>query len=179
MYHIDLTTILRVFAQQSGKLDTGLRHIPGVRERCHAQLILINGKVASCIVEGKSGVLFSGGDALRMLQSMGILEWIYTPETQSAASPISTQLSPTLPRIERVTENMAMLFPVRTRLIEPREFALWSRWQRSVYNMTDGSKSVEDIARVLSQPRERILETLSELQRQSAITFLRSPHSRS
>ncbi len=176
MYHIDLTTILRIFAHQNGKLDTDVRHIPGVKERCHARLILSNGKVVSCIVEGKSGVLFLGEDALHMLQRMGILEWTYTPETQNAP-PISTQMSPAPPRSERIAENMLVLFPIRTRLIEPREFASWSRWQRFVYNLADGSKSVDDIAQVLYQPRERIQETLSELQRQGAITLLRSPYS--
>jgi len=178
LYHIDLTTILCVFAHQSGKLDTDLRRVPGVKEHCHAQLFLAEGKVVSCIIEGKSGVWFSGEDALRMLQSVGILEWTYTPTTQTASRPaVSTQLSPILQRTELISRNMVVLFPVRTRRIEQQEFASWSRWQRSVYNLIDGRKSTDDIARVLAQPQERIREILSELQKQGVITLLAEPHS--
>ena len=172
MYRIDLTTILRIFARQSGRLDTEIKRVPGIKEHCHAQLFLSEGKVVSCIVEGNSGVLFSGESALHLLQNMGILEWTYTPTTQSAPPPVSPQLSPIMPFIERSPANAAVLFPTRMRLVQPQELALWSRLQRSVYNLTDGSKSVGDIARVLSQPRERVLETLSELQKQGVIVLL-------
>jgi hypothetical protein len=178
LYRIDLTTILRVFARQSGRLDTEIKRVPGIKEHCHAQLFLSEGKVVSCVIEGNNGVLLSGESALHLLQNIGMLEWTYTPTPQSAPSPpVSPQLSPIMPFIERSPANAVVLFPTRIRLIQPQEFALWSRWLRSVYNLTDGSKSVDDIARVLSQPRERVLEALSELQKQEAIILLPAPRS--
>ncbi len=174
MYRIDLKTILRILAHQSGKLDTTLDYIPGFRERCRAQLLLVEGNVVSCSIEGRDRNLLSGHEALRVLQDMGVLKWTYTPTPQSNPSPHVALLE--APSSRQVPEIHPLSFPTRIRLVEQQEFTSWPRLQRSIYNLADGSKSVEALVRVLSQPYERIVEALSALRIKGVIDLHRNSH---
>ncbi len=160
LYHADLTTALQSLAQQSGELQADLKDVVGMAENCRAHLLLVKGQVTSCSIESKSGVVLSGDAALRTLYLLGTFEWVFTPIPQKAV-PSTPQLL--APRIESRTAILPTSIPVRVRTVNQREFSSWSRLQRSVYNLVDGKKSIEDITRMLSLPQERVIEVLSFL----------------
>ncbi len=187
-YHIDLVTILRILSEQSGELHAHVKNIPGLRERCQVHITFTKGKVTSCVIELRGNPLYSGESAFRLLQAMGDLDWDYSPIVQSspAISALSPSLQPEQPMYERSPVHvrseespyhmpgasiMPTDIPQRLRLIERQEFITWHRALRSVYNLIDEKKSIEEIARLLSFPSERTVECISYLLARRAITL--------
>lgn len=164
-YHIDLETLLRALLRKSGELVALLKNIPGTNEQGRVRIILDRGKVVLCSIEGQNGYLVFGENALRLLLTIGELDWTYTP---SVPQPPSLSATPQVsaPSTRQVPESPVIAltaYPIRLRAIGPQELASWSRLQRSVYSIVDGRKTVADIARVLSYHETRVIEALSVL----------------
>jgi hypothetical protein len=82
-YPIDLQTILRILAQQSGELYTNVKNVNAVRGECRASVVLLEGKIISCEIQQDKRVVLSGKEALQLLLKKGILEWKYVPRASS------------------------------------------------------------------------------------------------
>lgn len=168
LYHTDLTTVLQTLAQQSGELHADLKDVVGLAENCRAHLLLVQGQVTSCSIESKSGIVLSSNTALRTLYLLGTFEWVFTPPSQKAVPPTPQLPSP---HVESRATLLPTSVPLRVGMVNQREFSSWSRVQRSVYNLLDGKKSIEDIARILALHQERVVEVLSFLQMNAMVTL--------
>ncbi len=183
-YHIDLATLLRALARKSGELMAILKNIPGTREQGRVRVTLDKGKIISCSVEGQNGYLAFGENALRLLHSVGELDWTYTPSVsvspvpQSPSLPVTPQEATTA-NLKTTLESPAITlgaYPARLRSVGQQELASWSRLQRSVYSLVDGKKTVADITRILSYQPERITEVLSTMHVARILVLLSQPY---
>lgn len=171
-YHIDLLTILRILSQQSGELHALVKNVPGIKEVCYAQVVIVRGKVTTCSLEGKNSryLYFNGEAAVQKLQKLGELDWTYTPNlvapSRQSSRPQSALSSGGQPAV-----NTYSLHPYRTRKVDAEEFLSWSYLQRAIYNAIDGSRSIEEIARALSTSYEHIQEILFALYSVGVIAF--------
>jgi|SRR5712692_560829 len=173
-YHINLETILRVLSRHSGELRALVKRVPGTKEEGLARVMLDKGKIVSCSIESRIETLYSEDDALRLLQAIGELDWIFIP---SIPQPSSLSVAPQVlsPSTEPILEIFLTAFPVRLRLVGPQELASWPRLHRSVYNLVDGRKTVEAIAQVLSNRHKRVVEALSILRANGIIALSTQP----
>jgi hypothetical protein len=173
---MDLTSVLRVVAQQDGELRANLEQAVGIPEKCYAELQLTGGRITSCAVKSSVGVVLSGNDALQALYMMGVFEWTFTPALSNTPMQQVQQASPSqsralIPNPRQAARSPRPTVPVRTRIVQQHEFASWPRHLRFVYNLIDGNKSVEDIAHILSVHPIKVQEVLAFFQRQGLIAF--------
>ena len=192
-YPLDLVTLLHILSaqRQTGELVAEVR-ISGSRRPGRASLTLYDGTpvLSSCTILLDTSVVLTGTKAFEYLQQAGTLEWVYTakpvhrsrqdnssPATQNPGAQAVPVTSPTPPippippALPTPPISPATAFPVRVRIVSAEEFATLgiNRVYRSVYNMTDGAKSVEDIALLLKKPVETIWNMLSILQERGMI----------
>lgn len=193
MYPIDLQTILQVLANQSGELRTTVKHMANIRGECQASVILSLGKVVSCTILQKGKPVLIGEEAFSLLVGAGILQWEYIPAPSSpprpgnersmgpsgplrpsgSLGPVSPpEMSPVFPARQSGRGEMPSgVFPVQARAVSREEFATWPRLLRFIYQLSTGDKTVDDIARLLSVPNERVKTALLSLIQQKAIVL--------
>ena len=183
MYSIDLQTILRVLANQSGELRTTVKQVADLKRDCQACVSLSFGKVVACVITYNGEPVLMGEEAFQMLMHKGILEWEYLPAPPtvslppSSMMPISPSSSPPLLPPQRTQlppswQPTPRVFPVQAYEIPREQLGNWPRQYRFVYQLSTGEKTVEEIARLLSLPPEYIDTILQTLVREGFI-FLR------
>ncbi len=185
-YQLDIETLLSLLyeAGQSGRLSTQLPSgIPGFKQYCQASIGLQEGKIVFCQIEQRNGrVLVSGKQALQILSRSGTREWLLEEfqfhQTPSPAPPSSTTATtaPLLPTQE--TQHGPSIVPQRRTFIDQNALSHFSRQQRRVLNLVDGTRSSERIAILLSsssdpsairQTLQQVEEVLRELELSGAI----------
>ncbi len=185
LYPIDLRTILRILAQQSGELRTSVK-VGNSKGECQVFVALLEGSVVSCEIRQKERIILMGNDAFRFLIEKGILEWKYTPRSGPPQSSLSDEhrvsgaLSSTPAQIPSFSpsspENMAAtVFPVRVRSASAQEISTWPLALRSVYKLSTGEKSVQELAVLLSTSPDRLMPILQDLMSVNAIRLSRHP----
>jgi hypothetical protein len=157
-YTLDLETLLALLGgrKQSGELSTEIGRFPGRRGNgpYHARIILVEGKVNTCLVVAENGwVLADGEEALRGLQAIGELDWSWQATNQGS--------TPTTP------ENPADSSSLIPRLLIPlnkvgRNTLPRRCWQ--VLLLVDGSRSIAQIAHLLALTPPEELEVWQLLQ---------------
>jgi len=189
----DLQTMIRVFAQQNVELRADIAPISGIREAGWARVTLVKGDIVACLIQWKNGEVFSGSQALHMIERVGALTWdCYSltsgkPLSQSLPTqalvvhaqieraPTSIPITP--PQEASPQQTPASLFrpdlvPVRAYAVVPRQqFIQWPRLHRSVFNLVNGYNSIENIASLLNRPYETIAKILADLYAQDIVTF--------
>jgi hypothetical protein len=161
VYPIDLQTLLRVLAQQSGELHTNVKNVGNVKGECSAYLVLHRGKVTACVIENANGSVLKDADAFRFLWDQGILEWKYIPAREAMLATGKSQALQTRQPAEHTSTLGA--FPVRIQQVPDLQRKAWSLTLRSIYNLSTGENSVEEISRVLAISHERVLADLKIL----------------
>ena len=133
----------------------------GSGEPWQAQLTVIEGKV-TCQVWSSvdKRVLLTNDGALRWLATLPRLSWSLEPIVPPMASTRALQGSQAT-RVQQV--------PKRTTHVEKRVLNTWSRKQRQVYALVDGSRTSEHIATMLQQPPLVVEKVLDDLQAIGAI----------
>jgi hypothetical protein len=185
LYPIDLRTILRILAQQSGELRTTVK-VENRKGECQVLVILVEGRVVSCEIRQRERVILAGNDAFRFLIEKGVLEWKYTPRsTPPSSSPrderrISAPLSLSPAQVPSFSpsapeNDAATIFPVRVRSVSAQEMSTWPLVLRSVYTLSTGEKSVQDLALLLSISPDRLLPLLQDLMSVNAVRLSRHP----
>ncbi len=158
-YPLDLATILYLLSQQrqSGQLQAELEEVPGSREPCLARLVLVDGKVVSCLLTTRRGVELARGErALRILNQLGVIEWIWQTGAEEMTQPAS---SPELRGLSAIPRRLVPL--------SPQILQRCSRVQRRVLSLVDGRRTIGDIATVLAVPSgeiDSLMAVLHELQ---------------
>jgi hypothetical protein len=184
VYPIDLQTILQVLANQSGELRTTVKHVANIKGECQVSVMLSLGKVVSCTILQKGKPVLIGEEAFHLLVNAGILQWEYIPapsppprlgseRSMGPSGPLRTAgLSEMSPARQAGRGDLPSgVFPVQARAVSREEFATWPRLYRSIYQLSTGDKTVEDIARLLSVPTERVKTALLSLIQQKSITL--------
>jgi hypothetical protein len=130
-----------------------------------------NADMASCTITIDKIVVLKGIDAFQHLQRAGVLDWVYTAQRPGS-------LPSTLPSRNPAPNPQGSVqrsrFPVRILVVSAEEFESSPApfLYRSVYNMSDGEKSVEEIALLLKKPVEMIEAILASLYRHRVIDLL-------
>jgi hypothetical protein len=146
-YPLDLDTMLYFLGQQhqSGRLEAALEQVPGIRVPCQAILTLSEGKISTCFLRTGAGKLVAqGNEALRLLASLGTIEWRWQPQELSLSSPRLAALP------QNVRQENGATVPRLTGKSRGDLMHTYTRNQLRVLGLIDGKRSVNDIARVLA-----------------------------
>jgi hypothetical protein len=194
VYETDLQTIVRIFFQQTVELRAEAAQVPGMQGPVRIRITLVKGTIVACLIKSKNGEVFSGAEALHIVERLGSLTWDYTSlKPGDGASGISRQ-SKSSQSTSTTTQSFAtqkeqapatpsqgpqaswsafqpVLVPVRVRNVLQQQFAEWPRTYRSVFNLVDGHNSIEKIAYLLAKPYETVAKILSDLHKQGVIDF--------
>ena len=158
MYTLDIETMRQIMQKhkQTGHLHADLPSgVPSLRETCHVEIALKDGKMVSCSI-ASSQHLLTGDKAYKELTRLGRIHWTFVP-----SSPPVTQ--PRLP--SHSLEKKARSRPRRIVEVEPWQMRSWPRQHKLVYELTDGTRNVQEIAKLLSTTPKEIEEILIDLQR--------------
>jgi len=133
----------------------------GSGEPWQAKLTVIEGKV-TCQVWSSvdKRVLLTNDGAIRWLATLPRLSWSLEPIVPPMASTRALQGS-------KATQVQQV--PQRTTHVEKRVLNTWSRKQRQVFALVDGSRTSEHIATMLQQPPVVVEKVLDDLQAIGAI----------
>lgn len=159
MYTISLEDMIQTLQtfQQSGRLQTELIDVPGLKGRFLAELTVVTGKITACVITNSSGqpVLFNN-EALLLLHSLGSMNWVLDLQAENAPITSSHKIqSPPKPR---------PLIPRRIMQPTAGQINAWPRRHRAVFALIDGQRNIEQIAAILSMPRSSIQSILNDLQ---------------
>ncbi len=156
-YALDLATILHILQGRSGRLQATLEALPGMREPCQVNLMLLDGKVTSCSLEAANGALIAQGErVMNLLLGLGTIDWLWEPQRKAAA-----------PLPGGSAAAGAFSIPRRREPLRPEVLAGCSRIQRRVLGLVDGRRTIQEIALLLAVPAtelERLQAVLDELQ---------------
>jgi len=157
VYTLDIETMRQVMQahKKTGRLQTDLPSgVSSLREPCHVEIALEAGNIVSSSIVGSSGSLLTGERAYQELTHLGRLRWTFVPQ-----SPSVTQPEPA----HRTLVKRAISRPRRVVVVEQSQMRPWQRMHKLVYALVDGTRSVEEIAKLLSTTPETIEEILSDL----------------
>ncbi len=128
----------------------------GPGEPWQAQLTLIEGKV-TCQVWSKvdKRVLLTNDEALHWLATLPRLSWSPEPFVPQQA-PVSAW--------QRSQEISEPVVPRRITQVNTKLMNTWSRKQRQVFALIDGSRTTEHIATMLQLPPSVVEQVLNDLQ---------------
>lgn len=165
MYTSSLTELLRVLqaAQATCTIFTGG---PEAGELWRAELTLSQGRLTSCQVRQSTDgqLLITDTEALLWLASQGSRSWDQVSNPPRLVLPTR--------RTPQGEPLMAETIPQRLAALEPAESRTWSRKQRQVFGLVDGTRSIERIAVILRQPLELVQDLVRDLQARGAITVV-------
>lgn len=168
MYTSSLTTLLQVLQARQATCtiftvgaETG--------EPWQAQLTLSEGQVVSCRVQQSADgqLLLRDGTALEWLASQGSLSWHQPGNPARLLLPAS--------RTPRAKAFLPGAVPQRLSALGPAERGAWSRKQRQIFGLIDGTRSIERIAMMLRQPLDLVQDLVRDLQARGAVTVMAAP----
>jgi hypothetical protein len=127
-------------------------------------LIVLNGTVTSCLILNKKGQkLYHDAKAQSISSRLGELEWKLI-----SSAPTKTSMTVGPPQITQLTDMTSSCCPRRI-AVPQAQMSSWPVSQRSAYLLADGTRSIEQIARLLSRPSSVIEQTVHTLQALGAI----------
>jgi hypothetical protein len=142
------------------------------QEACFVHLCICNGVMLSCEIKDATGrhLIAQSEEALTTLASLGMLEWFRAPPPVQGRGELHEQrpLSRQEGFHQRLTTERK---PVRKNDNTERKFQKLGHLHRQVFGLADGTRGVEDIARLLRKDQEVIRVILQELQAEELITF--------
>jgi hypothetical protein len=143
------------------------------QEACFVRLRVCNGVVLSCEIKEATGRLLTAQpeEALATLASLGMLEWYSAPLLVHGGVGLPEQRP--LSRQEGSHQHVeTRLRPMRQNSNADRTIKELGHLHRQVFGLADGTRGVEDIARLLRKDKGAILAILQELQAQELMIFL-------
>jgi len=155
MYSLEYKMMLQVLRQlgSSGEFHADIPPQVALREGGYVVLRLQSGNVISCFIFNKNGKkLYHGAEAQRLLPKLGILDWQVASTTSLKSASLSAPLVVSEVRPVLRDED----FIPQRRMVSPAQMQSWSTLERSVYSLADGTRTIEQIAKLLSRPKETI-----------------------
>ena len=165
MYTSSLTALFRVLQATQATCAIITRGAE-TGEPWQAQLTLSEGQVISCQVQHSADgqLLLTNGTALQWLASQGSLSWDQVGNPAKLLLPASRT-----PQAEPLPPGAV---PQRLTVLGPAERGAWSRKQRQIFGLIDGTRSIERIAMMLRQPLNVVQDMVRDLQARGAITAM-------
>ena len=172
MYSLKYEMMTQVLQQlaYSGELRASIPSQTALREGGQVVLLAQKGQVISCMLFNKNGrMLCYGVQAQHLLIRLGIVDWQLVSSTESqTASPVPLPSVPGAISVQRERD----LVPQRL-LDSQAQMPTWSTLERSVFALADGTRTVEQIAILLSRPIQTIVQVISKLDKSGVITWHR------
>lgn len=196
VYTIDLVTILQLLREfrRSGILRTEIpAGLPRLKKPCFVVIELQRGEMAVCHIKDARGqTLLSGQEAFRAVAGAGKLNWVFDEHTGHElpgelpepgpqggfGEPVSTkrgllQVPPAAPPpLWSADSARHSLIPRRLLEFNPAALSGWPHRHRQVYILIDGTRSIGQIAAMLSQPPQLVEAVLREIQSTGAIALV-------
>ena len=151
MYSLEYRMMVHVLHQlgSSGEFHAEISSRAALKGGGRVVLVVQSGKVISCFIFNKNGQkLYHDNEAQRLLLTLGVLDWKLVPSTSTKASGPVTP-SPALSA--KPAERNEHFIPRRL-MVPNTRLNTWSTLERSVYLLADGTRSIEQIAKLLSRP---------------------------
>jgi hypothetical protein len=166
MYSLEYEMLLQVLRQlgSSGEFHAEIPSQAALREGGYVVLRVQSGNVISCFIVNKKGQKpYHDVEAQRLLPKLGILDWQLVSATEGRhkaqplhdASPVPPLAVPSVKPVER-NEN----FIPQRRMVSPAQTRTWSTLERSVYSLADGTRTIEQMAKLLSRPVQTIEQVI-------------------
>ncbi|HEY7415025.1 MAG TPA: hypothetical protein VH593_07520 [Ktedonobacteraceae bacterium] len=164
-YRLPVNVILQTLTSQNGntELSAALSFVPGHPHQAGEVLLVVGqGQVQRCTIQTRDGLTLSqGGEALKLLEQAGNLEW----HVQGA--PGGNGHVPSWPQ-EQATEEQRIPHR-RVVLLSPVQQQTLSHRQRQVFALADGSRNVASIAALLHLSPDEVTRLLQALQHDQLI----------
>ena len=160
MYSLNYDRVVQALQQfkYSGEVHADLSARAGLKGGGRVILIVQKGIVLSCFIFNQSGQkLHHGTEAQRVLSKLGVLEWRLVPF--ASPQPMMTESEARTIHIS----NRNYFYPRRL-VLSQVQMRTWSSLQRSVYFLSDGTRSKEQIATLLSRPLSLVEQAIRDLQ---------------
>jgi hypothetical protein len=173
VYSLDYDMVVEVLQQfhYSGEVHADVLPQAKLREGGRVVLFVSNGIVGSCFILDRSGrKQYHDAEAQRLLPKLGVLQWNLV-SFASPQQPMKPAYSPPIAPQPINTSSGAYFCPRRLE-VPQAQVHVRSVLQRSVYLLSDGTRTPEQIAVLLSRPLKVIEQTISELQRLGVIEKL-------
>lgn len=165
MYTLDLVTIMQIMQahRKTGRLQADLpAGIPKLREPCRVEIALEAGNISSCAIISKRGSLLTRDEAYQKMVHLGRIRWTFVPQN-SSVQPLESA--------NRVPGKAVVSRPYRVGLIEQEQMRSWRLMHKMVYGLADGTRTIEEIAGLLSATPETIEGVLHDLQSMRVIAM--------
>jgi hypothetical protein len=163
-----MVQIVRQF-KYSGQFRADILAQVALKEGGQAILIVNEGRITSCFILNKYGQkLYTDMDAVSLLLRLGVLDWqlVSSPAPPSISKEMAQSSLPSI-----ATRSAGTNFSMRLRHVpvQQSQIRTWSTLQRSVYALADGTRSIEQIAILLSRPLDMIEQVMRLLQESGVV----------
>jgi hypothetical protein len=172
-YTLPTSAILQTLRHQNGitALSAWLPCVPGYqRDAGEAVLILGQGRVQSCTIRARNGLLLvQGGEALKALEQLGNLKW---QVQEFRGSGEAGQIMGSMGQVHAWSQEPLTGQHIPRRLvaqISPEQQQALSRHHRQVFALVNGVRSVASIATLLHLSPEKAAGVLHELRQDRLI----------
>ncbi len=152
VYTLEVETMIQIMQKhkKTGHLHADLPSgVPGLRESCHVEIALEIGNIISCSIAGSGGFTLTGNRAYQELTHSGRIRWTFVPPPSPITQPGLTTQTISCPR--------------RIAVMRQEQMHSWPLMHKQVYGLADGTRSVADIAELLSATPKAIEEILRDL----------------
>ncbi len=157
VYTLDLETMRQMMQKykKTGHLHADLPSgVPSLREPCHVEIALNGGNIVSCSITSRHGILITGDKAYRELTRLERIKWTFAPP-----SPPAKQLSIAMDALG----NNVIVRPYHLVAVETQQMRSWPQMHKLVYGCIDGTRSVVEIAELLSTTPKNVEDVLRDL----------------
>ena len=168
MYSLESDMMIQVIRQfgYSGDCHADIPPQGSLKHGAHAILVAHKGMITSISIFSRNGKKqYHDKEALSVLSQSGVLDWTLVP---SSTTPPVYSVTPSPPVRSPDADS---IIPLRLRRlpVNQSQIRAWSTLHRSVYALIDGTRSIEQIASLLSRRPTVIKQIIRELHSQNAL----------
>jgi len=170
MYSLTYETLIQILLHlaYSGELRAKIPAQALLKGGGEAVLLVQKGKIISCSVFHRNGNRWYGDvQAQRLLLRLGVVNWQVASSTGSQTTTlVSLPTVPGTTSARRAQDLIPQNLPgFQTQM------STWSILERSVFSLADGTRTIEQIATLLSRPIETIIQVIYKLDKSGTITW--------
>lgn len=158
MHSLRYEVIIQLLQQfdYSGEAHASILPHSLLKEGGSAILTVKDGKVLDCVIFNREGKkLYAQAEAHSILSRLGILEWRLMEAPASSTQSLSGPLA--------LPVHQGNTFSPRRVAVPLSTVHQWPKLHRSVYFLADGTRNVEQIARIVSCPVTHVRRAINDL----------------
>lgn len=165
IYHLPIDVIIETMRGLHGpmRLCAELPSSPDFRNQKALALIVVNKNgLQSCVITEQSGkTLFTQGEAFRLLQQRGALDWTLSGPVSLHAHPSATWRATNPQQGEPIPYRLVQLAPGQLQALSPA--------QKKVFALVNGQYTIAHIAHLLAKTPQEVYHVLLELKQLALI----------